>query len=67
MRDNKLRVIFVGALTQRKGISYLLEAVERLGPRVELSSSGSESGNAGFLTGRCECTTGFLRFPTLRY
>ena len=43
-RDDKLRVIFVGALTQRKGISYLLEAVERLRPRVELTLLGLRVG-----------------------
>ena len=43
-RDVKLKVIFVGSLTQRKGISYLLEAVKRLGSRVELTLIGRRSG-----------------------
>ncbi len=37
----RLRAIFVGALTQRKGVSYLLEAVARLAPRVELTLVGA--------------------------
>jgi glycosyltransferase involved in cell wall biosynthesis len=36
-----LRAIFVGALTQRKGISYALEAVRRLGARIELTLVGA--------------------------
>jgi glycosyltransferase involved in cell wall biosynthesis len=36
-----LRAIFVGALTQRKGLSYALEAVRRLGPRCELTLIGA--------------------------
>jgi alpha-maltose-1-phosphate synthase len=43
-RSDKLRVIFVGSLTQRKGISYLLEAVGRLGSRVELTLIGLKVG-----------------------
>jgi glycosyltransferase involved in cell wall biosynthesis len=35
-----LRVLFVGALIQRKGISYLLDAVDRLGAEVELTVAG---------------------------
>jgi glycosyltransferase involved in cell wall biosynthesis len=36
----RLRVLFVGALSQRKGLSYLLEAVTRLGAFVELTLVG---------------------------
>jgi alpha-maltose-1-phosphate synthase len=42
--SDKLKVIFVGTLTQRKGISYLLEAVEQLGSRVELTLIGLRVG-----------------------
>jgi alpha-maltose-1-phosphate synthase len=42
--DDKLQVVFVGALTQRKGISYLLEAVEQLGSQVELTLVGTRVG-----------------------
>lgn len=35
-----LRVLFVGALVQHKGIGYLLDAVDRLGPLVELTLVG---------------------------
>lgn len=40
----KLRVIFVGSLSQRKGISYLLRAVELLGAKVELTLVGRRVG-----------------------
>lgn len=39
-RDGKLKVLFVGSLSQRKGLSYLLEAVTRLGSKVELTLVG---------------------------
>ncbi len=35
-----LKVLFVGALSQRKGIGYLLEAVDLLGSEVELTLVG---------------------------
>jgi glycosyltransferase involved in cell wall biosynthesis len=35
-----LRVLFVGALIQRKGIGYLLDAVDQLGSQVELTIVG---------------------------
>ena len=37
----RLRAIFVGALTQRKGLSYALEAVRQLGDRVALTLVGA--------------------------
>ncbi len=39
-----LKLLFVGSLTQRKGLSYLLEAVEMLGKRVELTLIGQKTG-----------------------
>jgi alpha-maltose-1-phosphate synthase len=36
-----LKVLFVGALIQRKGIGYLLDAIERLGSEVELTLIGT--------------------------
>jgi starch synthase len=41
----RLRVLFVGGLSQRKGLSYLLHAVEELGDAVELTVIGSGSGS----------------------
>lgn len=38
--DEPLRVIFVGLLSQRKGLSYLLKAVEQLGKSVRLTIVG---------------------------
>jgi len=38
--EKKLRVIYVGALTQAKGLGYLLEAVARLGDEVSLTLVG---------------------------
>lgn len=40
----KLKVVFVGSLGQRKGISYLLEAVKKLDNLVELTLIGRPSG-----------------------
>lgn len=39
-RNRPLKVLFVGALIQRKGIGYLLEAIEKLGSQVELTLVG---------------------------
>ncbi len=39
----RLRVLFAGSLGQRKGLSYLLDAVRRLGSRVELTLLGSKT------------------------
>jgi glycosyltransferase involved in cell wall biosynthesis len=38
-----LKVLFVGGLSQRKGIAYLFEAVSQLGKRVELTIVGSKA------------------------
>lgn len=38
--QRKLRVLFVGSLGQRKGISYLLDAINQLGKQVELTLIG---------------------------
>jgi alpha-maltose-1-phosphate synthase len=45
-KNRKLRVLFVGALTQRKGIGYLLDAVSKLGDRIELTLIGRRVGNS---------------------
>ena len=43
-QNGRLRVFFAGSLGQRKGLSYLLEAVRRLGPaRVELTLLGHKT------------------------
>jgi glycosyltransferase involved in cell wall biosynthesis len=42
-KDAKFRVIYVGALTLRKGVPYLLEAVASLQPHVELLLVGELS------------------------
>jgi starch synthase len=39
----KLRVLFAGALGQRKGLSYLLAAVNRLGDSIELTLLGRKT------------------------
>lgn len=38
--SGKLRVLFVGALTQAKGLGYLLEAIAPLGPQIEFTLVG---------------------------
>jgi starch synthase len=40
----KLRVIFIGSLSQRKGVSYLLDAIRHLGSAVELTLIGRRVG-----------------------
>jgi alpha-maltose-1-phosphate synthase len=40
----KLKVIFVGSLSQRKGVSYLLDAIRQLGSAVELTLIGRRVG-----------------------
>jgi glycosyltransferase involved in cell wall biosynthesis len=39
-----LKVLFVGALTQRKGIGYLLDAIDQLGSQVDLTLVGKRFG-----------------------
>jgi glycosyltransferase involved in cell wall biosynthesis len=41
--EGPLRVLFVGSLSQRKGISYLFQAVARFGPHVSLTVIGSRT------------------------
>ena len=41
----KLRVLFVGGLSQRKGLSYLLDAAHILGDKIELTIIGSRIAN----------------------
>lgn len=43
LEDRKLKVLFIGGLSQRKGISYLFEAVEELQDKVELTIVGHKS------------------------
>jgi alpha-maltose-1-phosphate synthase len=45
-RERKLRVLFVGALTQRKGIGYLLDALNLLGSSVEFTMVGPKNGQS---------------------
>jgi glycosyltransferase involved in cell wall biosynthesis len=40
-RSEKLRVLFVGSLGQRKGLSYMFRAVQSLGSSVELTVIGA--------------------------
>lgn len=46
LRGQKLRVLFVGALTQRKGIGYAIDALTRLGQRVEVTLIGARVGTS---------------------
>ncbi|REH01895.1 glycosyltransferase family 4 protein [Flavobacterium aquicola] len=41
--DRKLKILFVGGLSQRKGISYLFEAVEGLQDKAELTVVGQKA------------------------
>jgi starch synthase len=42
-RTGKLKALFVGGLSQRKGLSYLLKAVKTLGGHVELTLLGRKT------------------------
>lgn len=42
-KSDKLKVLFVGSLSQRKGLAYLLNAIEQLGDRAELTLVGRKS------------------------
>lgn len=48
-----LRVLYVGSLTQRKGISYLFKAVEALGKAASLTVVGRKVGNCKALDDAC--------------
>lgn len=43
LTDRKLKVLFIGGLSQRKGLSYLFEAVEGLEDKVELTIVGQKA------------------------
>jgi len=51
--DEPLRVLYVGSLTQRKGIAYLFEAVERAGKAVSLTVVGRKVGQSDLLDKYC--------------
>jgi glycosyltransferase involved in cell wall biosynthesis len=51
--DQPLRVIYVGSLTQRKGIAYLAEAVQKLGSAVTLTVVGRKVGKSELLDKFC--------------
>jgi starch synthase len=58
-----LKLLFVGGLSQRKGLSYLLDAIRPLKAKVELTVIGT--GNAAKLVqGHCE-TRGSLPHPAV--
>ncbi|MDT0686057.1 glycosyltransferase family 4 protein [Autumnicola psychrophila] len=44
--SNKLRVLFVGGLSQRKGIAYVFEAVEKLKNDIALTVIGMKASNS---------------------
>jgi len=52
--DQPLRVLYVGSLTQRKGISYLFEAIEKAGKAVTLTIIGRKAGESELLDKYCQ-------------
>jgi glycosyltransferase involved in cell wall biosynthesis len=52
--DQPLRVLYVGSLTQRKGIAYLFKAVEQAGKAVTLTVIGRKVGHSALLDKYCE-------------
>jgi glycosyltransferase involved in cell wall biosynthesis len=49
-----LRVLYVGSLTQRKGIAYLFEAIEKAGKAVTLTVIGRKVGQSDALDQACQ-------------
>jgi starch synthase len=49
-----LRVLYVGSLSQRKGISYLFEAIEKAGKAVTLTIIGGKVGQSELLDKYCQ-------------
>lgn len=43
LRNRKLKILFIGGLSQRKGISYLFEAIEEMPDEVELTIVGNKA------------------------
>lgn len=52
--DEPLRVLYVGGLTQRKGIAYLFEAIEKAGKAVTLTVIGRKVGQSALLDSYCQ-------------
>jgi len=42
-RNKRLKILFVGGLSQRKGIAYLFEAVDKLQDKIELTLVGKKT------------------------
>jgi len=62
-RCRPLRVLFVGALHQRKGIGYLLKAVEMLGTDVELTLIGQRFAPNAIVDRACKRWRWFETIP----
>lgn len=58
-----LRVLFVGVLVQHKGIGYLLDAMDRLGFRVELTLVGRRFQPNARVDEACRCWRWFETLP----
>jgi starch synthase len=52
-KSDPLRVLYVGSLTQRKGIAYLFDAVEKAGNAVTLTMIGRKVGQSDVLDRAC--------------
>ncbi|WP_263359459.1 glycosyltransferase family 4 protein [Acidicapsa ligni] len=52
-KEKPLRVLYVGSLAQRKGISYLFEAIDKLGSAVTLTVVGRKVGSSEALDKAC--------------
>jgi len=65
-RRQPLKVLFVGGLTQHKGIGYLLDAVDRLGSQVELTLVGRRFGTHARVDDACNRWRWFESLPHSR-
>lgn len=61
--DAPLKVVFVGALIQRKGIGYLLDAIEKLGRQVELTLIGTRFAPNARVDAACQRWRWFETIP----
>jgi alpha-maltose-1-phosphate synthase len=63
-RDQKFRILFVGALSLRKGLPYLLEAVSMLNWRdAELALRGADTPQSGAFLDRYRGSIPLVRIP----
>jgi len=59
--NRRLKVLFVGALSQRKGVGYLLDAMEMVGSRIDLTLVGERIASNARVDAACKIWRWFQR------